>query len=173
MSNVVSIKQAALKAPQTIEQVVAAVAEIGRHQRERARLETEMNDALAIIRQKFEEQAQPMAEQIRVLSHGVQAWCEAHRKEITENGKTKTVTLPSGEVKWRKSPPKVNIRSTKDVLAYFKKWGMEEFIRTKEEINKEAILAKREAVAGIKGVSVSDSEDFVIVPFETKLEEVA
>jgi len=53
MSNVVSIKQAALKAPQTIEQVVAAVGEIGRHQRERARLETEMNDALAIIRQKY------------------------------------------------------------------------------------------------------------------------
>jgi phage host-nuclease inhibitor protein Gam len=53
-----------------------------------------------------------------------------------------------------------------------RKAGLERFIRTKEDLNKEAMLADPEAVASIPGISVSQREEFVIVPIETALEEV-
>ena len=45
-------------------------------------------------------------------------------------------------------------------------------------MNKEAILAETDAAkllmeAGIAGVTITQKEEFVIEPFETKLEEVA
>ena len=49
---------------------------------------------------------------------------------------------------------------------------LKRFIRTKEEINKEAILDEPEVVASVKGISITQKEDFVIVPFETELESV-
>ena len=54
-----------------------------------------------------------------------------------------------------------------------KSFGLERFLRTKEEIDKTAILAEPDAVEHIKGISITQREEFVIVPFETKLEEVA
>lgn len=37
----------------------------------------------------------------------------------------------------------------------------------------QAVVAEPEAVAGLAGVKIEQGEDFVIVPFETELEEVA
>lgn len=159
--------------PQCREDVVSAIAEIGRLQRERDRIQAEMNDELSRVRERFEEMAHPYAEKIRQLSAGVQVWCEANRAELTVQGKTKTVNLSSGEVKWRMRPPKVVLRGVEMVLESLRLRGLERFIRVKEEINKEAILAEPEAVSQVKGISIARGEDFVIIPFETKLEEVA
>ena len=159
--------------PQSREQAVEAIAEIGRRQRERERIAAAMNDELAAIRQRYEEQARPHAEALRELTAGVQTWCEANRDGLTQGGKTKTANLASGEVRWRMRPPSVACRSLENVLAALKQLGLSRFVRTKEELNKEAILAEPEAVQHVKGVTISQKEDFVIVPFETELEEVA
>ena len=65
------------------------------------------------------------------------------------------------------------IRAVDNVLETLKRLGLSRFIRVKEEPNKEAMLAEPEAVAGLAGVKIEQGEDFVIVPFETELEEVA
>ncbi|EDQ2491945.1 host-nuclease inhibitor protein Gam, partial [Salmonella enterica subsp. enterica] len=45
------------------------------------------------------------------------------------------------------------------------------FIRQKEEINKDAILADKKAVENIRGISiVSGKEMFSITPFEQEIE---
>lgn len=174
MSSNTRIKQqAAAFVPQTRDQVVEAVAEIGRCQRERARIQAAMNDEIATIKQRFEEEARPHAEKITELSSGVHTWCEAHRDDLTRNGKTKTATLPSGEVRWRMRPPSVSVRGLDKVLQALKDLKLTRFIRTKEELDKEAVLAEPEAVQHIKGLTITQGEDFVIVPFETSLEEVA
>ena len=87
--------------------------------------------------------------------------------------KTKTANLASGEVRWRMRPPKVLIRGMDAVMEALKDLRLERFIRTKEEINKEAILADPEAIKHVKGLGIDRGEDFLIVPFETELEEVA
>jgi len=168
------VKSKAVDAPQSRDQVVAAIAQIGRHQRDRQRIEAAMNDELAKVRQKFEAQALVHAEQIAELSAGVQSWCEANRVEITFNNKTKTVAFASGEVKWRTRPPSVTVRGADDVIESLKSLGLDRFVRKTEEVNKEAILAETDAVKGVRGIKINkDIEDFSIEPFSTELEQAA
>ncbi|MFH2013564.1 MAG: host-nuclease inhibitor Gam family protein, partial [Patescibacteria group bacterium] len=42
--------------------------------------------------------------------------------------------------------------------------GLSKFIRTKEEVNKQAILESPEEVKDIKGLSISQIEEFVVKP---------
>lgn len=159
--------------PQSRDEVNAAIRDIGIAQRERDRIQAEMNDILADIKERYEAQAQPHKEQIEALSDGVHTWCEANRDQLTQNGKVKYANLPAGEIKWRTRPPRVSIRAAEAVLDTLRRLGLTRFIRSKEEVNKEAMLAEPEAVSGIAGVKIEQGEDFVIVPFATALEEVA
>lgn len=168
----VKVEAAAYPVPQTREEVVNAISAIGAAQRERDRIRTAMNEALAELKEEYEAAARPFAEQIKELSQGVQTWCEAHRAELTRDGRVKTHQFASGEVRWRMRPPSVVVRGSVAVLDALKSLGLARFIRTKEEVNREAILAEPDAVAGVKGVTVSQKEDFVVVPWDTELEEV-
>lgn len=154
------------------EEVDAAIAEIGHAQRERVRIEAAMNDELAAVKARYEAEAAPHAAVIATFSEGVRIWCEAHRDELTRDGRIKTHKFAAGEVSWRMRPPRVLVRAEGIVLEALKRLGLLRFIRTKEEIDREAILREPHAVAGIKGLTVSQGEDFVIKPFETQIEEV-
>ena len=160
--------------PQNKDQVVEAIAEIGRRQRERDRIQSEMNDELAEIKQSHEEKAAPHASAISALTKGVHIWCEANRDDLTKNGKVKYAELATGKINWRAKPPKVSLKKVEEVITRLKELKLKQFIRSKEEVDKEAILKNPEKVEGVKGITVkSDGEDFVITPFETELEEVA
>lgn len=158
---------------QTQDQAVQAIADIGRLQRDRDRIQASMNDEIAVIKQRYEMQAKPAAERITELATGVQTWCEANRDSLTNSGKVKTAALASGEVRWRTTPPSVGIKAMEKVIEALKSFKLDRFLRTKEEIDKTAILAEPEAVEHIKGISITQREEFVIVPFETSLEQVA
>lgn len=161
-------------APQTKDEVAVQIALIGGKERERQIIEAQMNDELAAIREKYESKARPLAEEINQLFIGVQGWCEAHRDELTMNGKVKTHAFCSGEVKWRTRPPSVSLKNIEQVIEALKSLDLKRFIREKEEVNKEAILAEPEAVKGVRGITIKkDEEDFVIEPFKTELEQVA
>lgn len=159
--------------PQSRDEVNEAIRLIGIAQRERAHITANMNDLMAAIKEEYETQAQPHKEQIERLSAGVHTWCEANRDQLTQNGKVKYASLPAGEIKWRTRPPSVSIRAAEAVLETLRRLGLDRFIRSKEEVNKEAMLAEPDAVSGIAGVQIKQGEDFIIVPFETALEEVA
>ncbi|HFV4424444.1 TPA: host-nuclease inhibitor Gam family protein, partial [Escherichia coli] len=127
----------------------------------------EMNDAIAEITEKFAARIAPIKTDIETLSKGVQGWCEANRDELTNGGKVKTANLVTGDVSWRVRPPSVSIRGMDAVMETLERLGLQRFIRTKQEINKEAILLEPKAVAGVAGITVkSGIEDFSIIPFE-------
>jgi phage host-nuclease inhibitor protein Gam len=166
------LKAPAAPALETIGQVVDAIAEIGRLQRQRELLEATMNEVVAAAKKHYEDTARPHGEEIKRLASAVQAWCEANRARLTKDGARKTARLASGEVRWRMTPPAVALRGVEAVIAALKAAALMRFLRTKEEVDKEAILKEPAAVAGIPGITVGQREEFVIVPFETKLEEV-
>lgn len=153
-------------------EVDAAIAEIGAAQRRREAVMTAMNDELAAVKQRHEDQAAPDGAVIKDLGAGVQIWCEAHREDLSRNGRTKTAKFAAGEISWRTRPPRVSVRGEGIVIEALKRLGLERFIRRKEEIDKAAILADAGAVDGIKGLSISQGEDFVIKPFATEIEQV-
>lgn len=159
--------------PQNREEARDYMRRIGHHQNERKRIEATMNEQIQKIRDKYQELAAPHAEQITELSTGLHVWAEANRAELTNNGKRKSADLGAGEVQWRNTPPKVLLRNISGVIESLKSLGLDRFVRTKDEVNKDAILADPGAVEGIAGISITQGEDFVIKPHESELEAVA
>jgi phage host-nuclease inhibitor protein Gam len=169
----VKTKAAAVPIPQSREEAIEAVAEMGRRQRERERIQATMNDEIAGIKTAYEEEARPHNEAIQALKEGIHTWCEANRAQLTNGGKVKSANLASGDVGWRTTPPRVKVTGLQAVIELIKSLKLLQFLRVKEEINKEAMLADPESAQRIKGVEIVQIEEFWVVPFETKLEEIA
>lgn len=164
---------AAVNVPQSREMAADAIAQIGRANRDLARLQADMNDELAAIKERHEARAEPLRLKIEALTQGVQTWAEANRDSLTQGGKVKTAALTTGEILWRMRPPSVRVTGSEAVLDALRRMGLRRFIREKEEVNKDAILNEPDAVADVPGISISQGEDFVVVPFEAELAEVA
>ena len=166
------VPAAEIDIPQTRDEVNQAIADIGMAQRERERIQAAMNDDLANIRARYEEAAKPHAERIKALTQGVAAWCEAHRDELTKSGRTKTAKLATGEVSWRTRPPSVAVRGKDVVIEALRKLGLDRFLRVKVDLDKDAILREPDSIEGVRGLSISQREDFIVKPDSTDLEEV-
>ncbi|EBW7149646.1 host-nuclease inhibitor protein Gam [Salmonella enterica subsp. enterica serovar Coeln] len=161
---------AASYTPQSREQVSIDIKKIGDIQRELTRIEADANDQIAVIMNQNTPKIEALRAELDVLQKGVQTWCEANRSSITK-GNSKTANLITGEVSWRTKPDSVSIKGVELVLEALKKLKLDRFIRRKEEINKDAILADKKAVENIKGISiVSGKEVFSITPFEQEIE---
>ena len=158
----------AIAVPQTKADVQRDIKALGDAQRELVRMETYINDELAKLTKALAPRIEALRLQITGLQSGVQTWCEAHRLEIC--GKGKSANLITGKVSWRVQPPSVTVRKAEDVIDQLGALGLTEFVRTKHEINKDAILASPEQVKNIRGITVNSGvEDFVITPFEIEL----
>lgn len=161
---------AASYTPQSREQVSVDIKKIGDIQRELTRIEADANDQIAVIMNQNTPKIEALRAELDVLQKGVQTWCEANRSSITK-GSSKTANLITGEVAWRTKPDSVSIKGVELVLEALKKLKLDRFIRRKEEINKDAILADKKAVENIKGISiVSGKEVFSITPFEQEID---
>lgn len=159
-----------LPVPQNRDDAAEAVRIIGELNRDLARLEANMNDQLATIKEAFEQQAAPIREAVTAKTEGLKAWAEANRSVLTEGGKTKTADLGTGKVSWRLRPPSVRITKVDAVIEAIQRLGFGQFLRTKTEVNKEAILADRDSAKLIAGISIgSEGEDFLVEPFEVEL----
>lgn len=158
--------------PQNLDEANASVREIGMAQRELARIEAQMNDALAATKEEHETLAAPHKEAIAARTAALQTWCEANRATLTKEGKVKTAQLPAGEIGWRMRPPRCTVRGEESVLDAMRRLGLIRLIRTKEEVNKEACLNEPHIAGAVPGITISQGEDFFVVPFEAELSEV-
>ncbi len=153
--------------PQTRDDVAADISRIGELMRKRTRGEADMNDKIAAITKDYQPEFDVLSEEIDQLQQGIQSYCEAHRDELTNSGKTKTAGFITGEVQWRQNPPSVRVTKADQVIEFLKRIGLGRFVRVKEEVNKDLILDEPDAVSGVSGISiVTGVEQFVITPFE-------
>lgn len=156
---------------QSRDDVAAAISEIGKKGREIDVLTASMNDEIALVVERFQPLIDALKKELQSLQSGVQSWCESHRAELTQSGKTKTVNMITGTVNWRIRPPSVSVRGTDTIIELLKSKGLGQYIRTKEEINKDAVLTDPSGVRTIPGITVvSGVEDFVIEPFEQEVQ---
>ncbi|MDA8258348.1 MAG: host-nuclease inhibitor Gam family protein [Betaproteobacteria bacterium] len=161
--------QAEAYVPQTIDDCAADIRRIGDLQRQLTVAQAEMNDAIAEITERYQPMLNSIKQMMTPLQAGVQVWCEANRHDLTRGGKVKTANFTTGEVAWRQRPPSVSVRGADVVISALAELGLIRFIRTKQEVNKDAILAEPDAVRGVAGINViTGVEDFVIVPFEVE-----
>ncbi len=147
-------------------EVEDCIREAGELQRLLAQAELAYAEQQAQIKEAHLAACRPISERLSQLSNAVQVWCEAHRDEITQGGKTKTVVFTTGEVSWRTAPPSVRIQKAEVVLATLKRLGLSRFIRLKEEPNKEAMLAEVDIAKAVAGISISQGESFELKPWD-------
>lgn len=165
-------RAANLPVPQSREEAAKYVHDIGAAQRRIARIEADMNDAIASAKKQAEYLAAPLRDQVETLTNGLRIWADANRDALTDSNKRKYADLGTGKVEWRLSPPKVTIRGLEQVIERIKALKLaDKFLRVKEEINKEAMLADPEAATGIVGVSIGTAgESFSVEPFEAEVQ---
>lgn len=158
--------------PQTDAEAASFIRSIGDAQRELLRVTADHNDKVAALQEALDHVTGPIADKVAALTEGVRIFAEANRDRLTRGGKVKFHRFATGEISWRLQPAKVTIRGVEDVIALLKKAGLGRFVRTREEVNKDAMLASKEDRAlanGIKGVTIgSDGEAFSIEPAEAE-----
>lgn len=157
----------AVRAPADKTEASVFLAEIGAQQRDLVVIKAAQDEAVAAASSRAAAEAAPLEARIAELTRGLQLWAEANRETLTEGGRTKTVTLASGDVSWRLRPPSVRISNAAGVIAEAVRAGLEKFLRVKTEVNKEAMLADQANALTLPGVSIgSAGEEFVVAPHE-------
>lgn len=176
--------------PQSRDEAAQFIHRIGNMTRETQRLSAEMNDEIALITSRMQPRIDSLAQQLKQLQCGLQSYCEVHRAELTDGLKVKFANLITGMVTWRQRPPSVSLSKEEAVLATLRTLGLQRYIRSKEAVDKdavlsavsaakntpssdpalEALLAEAKLVCSVPGIKVvTGIEDFGIEPFEQEV----
>jgi phage host-nuclease inhibitor protein Gam len=158
--------------PQTAAEASNAMGELGTAMAERARLQAELDKAIAEITARYQPKIQALAGQVKDLVAGLQTWAEANKDELTSDGK-RSINLGTGELGWRLNPPKVKVTGLVKVIEILKAKGLEMLVAVKEDVNKKAVLEDPGRIKGIKGLEVVQDETFWAKPASVDMEEIA
>jgi phage host-nuclease inhibitor protein Gam len=157
-------KHAAPKTREELEGLVGQIADLINHER---LLKVQMDDALLEIKSRYEAHFAGVKERLAVLLPQVEAWAEAHQDEF---GKQRSLTLLHGTIGWRTGNPTLKTIAgwTWDRVLEAVRTAAGNYIRSKEEVNKQAILADRVILGpeGLRalGVKVVQADDFFVEP---------
>ena len=171
MTNRVKIK---ITAPATREAMESLVGDIAALKLEEQRLKNEMDAQLQVVRENYEGRLADNNDQLAARMPHALAWAEAHAEEF---GGKKSLELLHGVIGWRTNPP--SLKPLKGwtwatVLDKIKSLpAMIQYVRTKEEVAKDTILADREVLGdGLRviGCRVVQEDEFFIEPKLTKTE---
>lgn len=155
----------AVPVPQTGEEANRFLEEIGQRHRALAIIQAGLDEAIASFKAKAEQEAKPLQAEIEQRTRGLQIWAEANRVVLTEGGKRQTVQLAAGEIGWRRRPPSVRVGDMKAAIAWLLDNRVTAFLRTKHELDKEALLRQPEAAREVPGIRIGTAgEDFVVQP---------
>lgn len=155
------------RVPQSREDAVWTIGRIGTLRREIAARKASADEQVKVIGEHIEQALEPLTHELALLEQGIQAFCETHRMSLTGDGRVKYHDFGTGRVNWRQRPPKVTIRGVDAVIEGLKKLGLSQFLRVKEEVNKDAVLADPDVARNVAGISISSAgEDFVVEPVE-------
>jgi len=165
-------KKIEIVVPKNLEEAAHFLMEISQEQRIIDKIQSDLNAAVDKLKKEAMDNSKPHQKKISELVEGLFTFAETHRDELTEGGKRKTVELPTGTFGWRMTPPAVSLRNIKSILKSLKNLGLTRFIRIKikEEVDKEAILKEPDIAKTVKGISISQHEEFVVKPAELKIE---
>ncbi|OIO52766.1 hypothetical protein COY65_02885 [Candidatus Jorgensenbacteria bacterium CG_4_10_14_0_8_um_filter_39_13] len=161
--------------PKSREEASGFVRQVGDAQRELKRIAADSQGRIAAIEEKAGKEAQPHKEKLQGLVDGLFLFFAANRNELTEGGKRKSVDLATGVIGEHTNPHKAVLTEKMEiVLTNLHALKLEQFIRSTEEINREAMLESEESrtlAATVKGVKVVQVVEFRVKPTDT-LEEI-
>ncbi len=163
-------KKVVIAVPKNVEEAADFLAQIGQEQRATNKIQLALNNKVGQLTTKAMADSEPHQIKLTELVEGLFAFAEAHREKLTDEGKCKTVEVPTGTFGWRMTPPAVSLRDVEEILKDLKKLKLKRFIRLKQEVNKEAMLKEPELAQTVKGVKISQREEFIAKPNELEVE---
>lgn len=148
------------------------LAEIGALQRSEARIIAEADDRIGAIQADMGARLEPVRVEIEEKAATLQLWAEANRADLCPKG-VKTVRFATGEISWRVDPPSVPTpRNLTDVISTLQRLGLDRLLRTKVELDKDAILSDPSQIEGIAGLSIKQAERLILKPAQTEIDPV-
>lgn len=165
------------------EDLSKAIAEVARLTTEIKNAEDKTNESILILQQELADQIKPLADEIKKISLSIKKFTDANREKLFKDG-DKTIKLETGDISYRSAKPSVGTNSSKklidsileannllDVRDKFVKKMDKVFIRTKLELNKDAVLENPDTAKTVTGVEVAEGEEsFYIKPYATNTE---
>ena len=163
-------------APQTRLQMEELVGEIMDHKLREISLKARMDKELQATRERYQDDIEWVQGKLEAATTSAREWAEAH---VEEFGKARSLEMIHGVIGWRIGQPTLKtlsgwtwdrvldgIRAAADMMG---------FVRVKEEVNRQGILAAREQIGVDKlrlyGLRVTQSEEFYIEPRITPVEQ--
>lgn len=163
-------KKTVIAVPKSLDEAAEFLRQIGEKQRDIDTIKSGLNVKVDKLKDEAMANAKPHQDKVSKLVEGLFAYAESHRDELTDGGKRKTVEVPTGTFGWRMTPPSVSLRDVESILKSLKSLALQRFIRIKEQVDKEAMLREPETAKTVKGVSISQHEEFVAKPAELEVE---
>jgi phage host-nuclease inhibitor protein Gam len=148
--------------PSTTTEANAVLYRVGELNRSVEMIEADYAEAVAKLRRDTDAHIAPLATEREQLSLGLHIFADTNRTTLL-SGDTKTVQLSAGAFGWRFTPPKVTLGRGGEgkAIQTIKELKLKGYIRTKESLDKEALLRDRPVVAGIKYMQ---KEEFFLDP---------
>lgn len=167
------LKAAALPVPVSRAAADELLGQIGRLQRQLDVIDAALTEEVAAAKARAAAEAKPVAEQIKTAFQALTIWAERNREELCRDGR-KSVTLSQGVIGWRIGLPTVRIAKgmEDELVSIFGRLGKGHLIRTRQEVDKEAVLRDPNEVAGIPGIAVEQTESFFAKPLDLEAEQV-
>ncbi len=163
-------KKPVVPAPQNLEEAAEYIRKIGERQRAIDRVNNDLNAKIEEVKKPFMDESAQYQKEYDHLVEGLYAYAQGHRKDLTQDEKVKTVQLPTGAFSWRMSPKSVSITGEEAIIATLKALKLIRFIRTKETVDKEAMLKEQDIASSVQGVTIGQEENFYVKPAESKAE---
>ena len=160
-----------IQVPINIDEATNFIGEIGDLERLIKDESGELERQVTALRIATAARVEPMKAQVLAIVNGLFAYATRNRDVLTAGGK-KTVELPTGTFRWRLTPPSVSIDDSEAVIARIKKLGLDaQFLRVREDVDKDAMLKDPEKARSIEGVLIGGQEEFVVKPltFDTEI----
>ena len=143
--------------------------EIAKSEAQIAKMEAAMNGKINSIKEKFNDDSRELRAESDLLRSEVEVYCIKNKFEFDKQ-RTKEFTI--GAIGFRTNPPKVQLLNRKynlkTALELIKRVFTGSYVRVKEEIDKETILAdysqkkiNDESLAGV-GLKIDQDETFFI-----------
>jgi|GEM_PF-422051 len=158
-------------APQSKEELNRFISELGLTAAEIRQIQIELAQEIAAAIEPLQAEAlkkwTPKNERGVELREAIYAYAQKHRTALTDNEARKTVELLAGLLQWRFTPPAVHLAeeiSEDEAVAQAKKLGLDQFVRQKEVLDREAMLKEPAEACRLEGVTIRHREDFVIKP---------
>lgn len=163
-------KKKPIAVPKSIEQASEFMTHIGKYQRALTQMEIDLTHQIEELKTRALKASSGHREAIEQLFESIYIFAEKNRDKLTERGRKKTFYLQTGKIFWHMSPPKVSFRrgwNNDRVVELCKSLGLRRFIRTKKEVDKEAMLKEPKVANDLQGVKIGQKELFVVKPYDT------